>query len=262
MEPKYLVLMIAYIISYTIFFYSIYIKYSQNETKRYRRPSINPFDYPFKSMPEGTFNRLQPFRDSIDWLYATAVYSGCMWALINAPELFKPMLIYLLFGIITGIVSIAEAIAPKKATSSGMVVLGYGEWKSQVFVGILISIPFIILSVLNLSIINWQIFQVEGSYISSLILTVFLSPLVEESTIRNMIGFSMAEEFGYIPGVLLASFAFAIAHFMVYNANIYMMLFAFAFGVVTQLVDYYYFSMLPGWVAHTMVNLIAFVMSV
>lgn len=261
MELRYLLLAALYVIAFALFFYDVYMKYKRGELKKYKKPNIDPFDYLFKPMPPGTFNEIQPFNDSLAWLYALAVYGGCGWAIINVPELFKPMLIYLILAVIVGMVSAVERIEPVETRATAMVALGYGEWDEQILAGFAIAVPFVLFSLLGMKVVGWQVLAVEESAIASFILTVILAPMVEEVVFRNLIGFSAAEKFGYVIGVLLSASLFAIAHTYVYSGDLQMMIVAFIFGAVAQIVDYYYFSMLPGWVAHTIVNLAAFVAS-
>lgn len=143
MELRYALLVALYVVSFGLFAYDVYRRYLEGETHKYKKPNINPFDYPFDPMPPGTFNVLQPFNDSLAWLYALAVYGGCGWAIINVPELFKPMLIYMIMAVIVGIVSAVERLSPTKTKATALVALGYGDWDNQILWGLAISVPWL-----------------------------------------------------------------------------------------------------------------------
>ncbi|RLC34550.1 MAG: hypothetical protein DRZ76_02470 [Candidatus Nealsonbacteria bacterium] len=221
----------------------------------YTMVEVNPFDYPFESMPSGTFNPDQPLSVTNLWLSVILAFLPLTWVLIVIPDMdlkFFAMAYLILFSA-PSIVSGIEILDPVKSRGVAVVSFGYGAFLKQMLMGLLAAMPFVYLCSLNIYKIS-TLFQIEGAYAATAILSVLAVPVVEEELFRDVVGFSVAEKLGWVPGALFSSALFALFHSYVYSLSLHLMLLSFAFGVVVQIIDYKYKSVLPGYIAHILVN--------
>ena len=216
---------------------------------------VNPINYLFRRMPEGTYSTRQPFKKAWAWFGSIIGLVGFGWVAINVPEWIGLALVYVLLGLISMVVGLVEEIDPYKSEITACIVWGFGKWDEQILIGIGISIPFILLTASGQL---FQVMQIKGMPVASFIVTVFMVPLIEESVFRGVIAPSIAEDAGVIHGAFVSAFIFAVYHAYAYKFNIFAMMVAFVFGVISAFVDLIYKSQLPGWIAHTLINLSAF----
>jgi len=221
----------------------------------YSMTEVNPFDYYFSPMPEGTFNAIQPFFSDISWLYALIALTGLAWVMINVPEFSTVAQLYFALALFVMIVGIAERISPSKTDMTGFVALGYGAWDKQIIIGVVIGTFIIVLGSFGLQFAT--ILQLKDMPLMSFVLSVLIVPMVEETVFRNVIGMSFAEQAGWVGGVIATSIMFAVFHVYVYQASFVPLLNAFIFGVLAQISDYKYKSVLPGLVGHMIINFYA-----
>lgn len=227
----------------------------------YPHIEVNPFDYPFGRMPNGTFNPRQPFAAMATWYGAIIGFVGLGWMMANAPNLFTVSIFYFVFLLFSSMIIISENISAESMPATSAVVFGYGAFDGQLLTGTLTGIAFIaVTQMFKIFGLQVEVLQVENMPIASFIVVAIIIPLVEESVFRNVVGMSAAEVFGWIPGILISSLLFGIFHAYAYQLNIQMMFMALLFGLFAQFWDYKYKSMLPGLVAHTIVNAWAFFM--
>ena len=122
-------------------------------------------------------------------------------------------------------------------------------WSEQVLLGTLLAVPFVFPSLIGM--------QIRGMPLASFIMTVVMVPMTEEGLFRGVLAPSIAEQAGWVHGAFVSSLLFAIFHAYVYGLNAAKMLFAFAFGFLAAVVDFRYRSVVPGTVAHMIVNAVA-----
>jgi len=220
---------------------------------------VNPFDYPFGRMPNGTFNPKQPFAAMATWYGAIIGFVGLGWMMANAPNMFTISLFYFVFLLFASMIIIAENISATSMPATSAVVFGYGAFDGQVISGAVTGMAFIgLMQAFKVFGLQVETLQVEDMPIASFIIVAIIIPLVEESVFRNVVGMSAAEMFGWIPGLFVSALLFGIFHAYAYQLNLQMMFMAFLFGLFVQFWDYKYKSMLPGLIAHTIVNAWAF----
>lgn len=228
----------------------------------YLNIEVNPFDYPFSEMPSGTFNVWQPYKEAESWYVAIIGLNGLGWIMVNVPHLFTVAVIYFTFLLFSLIIVIAEFISPKHLRVTSAVAFGYGAWDGQVITGVLAGILFTFLSY-SFKLLSFQVeaLQVENMPVASAIIIILVVPLVEEATFRDVVGMSAGEVFGWVPGMFISAAIFGLFHAYVYQLNFGMIFLAFVFGLIAQFIDYKYKSMLPGLVAHSVVNAWALILS-
>jgi len=219
----------------------------------YRDNGVNPYNYLFRPMPEGTFSADQPYKRAFAWLGALVVLMGFGWIAVNVPPLTTLAMIYMGMGLIVMVVVLVEDISPTKSDITACMLWGYGHYEDQILLGLVIAIPFVLLNF-----VGEVALQIENMPVASFILTVIMIPMVEEALFRGVIAASIAEDAGIVHGAIFSAFIFAMFHAYAYHLDWLKIFIAFAFGVVVALADFKYKSILPGVVAHMAVNFSAY----
>jgi len=217
---------------------------------------VNPLDYLFRPMPEGTYNTNQPFKKAILWVGTIYGIVGSGWIIANVPEWATLGIFYALMSVFCGMIYLAEEIDPKRSEITAAMLFGYGKWEEQVLIGVALAVPFILINGHAGQV--FQVMQIEGMVIGSFVVTVFIVPAVEEAAFRGIVAPSIAEDAGVVHGALVSAFMFAVFHAYAYNYSYPAMFVVFVFGAIAGFVDLAYKSVLPGLVAHKLINLAAF----
>ena len=218
---------------------------------------INPLDYLFREMPEGTYSTNQPFKKAIMWSGVILDTVGSGWIAVNVPEWSMLGIIYVLMSLIVAIVFLVEEIAPKRSEATGAMLFGYGKWDEQILIGLVAALPFIVINVVGECQL-FQVMQIKGMVIGSFIVTAFIVPTVEEATFRGVVAPSIAEDAGIVHGALISAFMFAVFHAYAFHYNYLAMFVVFVFGTIVGFIDLYYKSILPGLAAHAAINTVAY----
>ena len=257
MQPAELVLVLNAVGTFLVGTYLVYHAVSTGKYKKYSDNGVNPFDYLFSPMPEGTFSARQPFFEAYAISGGYLLLVGFGWIIANVPEWFGMAIFYLCIAIVVMAVSLIERISPEGADATSAVLFGYGEWEDQFLWGALIGGVFIILNFLNppMQVVGLQI---EGMALASFILSVYMIPIAEEVIFRGVFTTTLMENLGLVPGVLIGGAVFAAYHAFAYSYNLTPIIYAFIFGVMTGLTTARFKSVLPGIVAHAIVNFLAY----
>jgi len=222
-------------------------------------PGPDPYDYFWKGpMPEGTFSANQPFKKAFEWFGAIMALMGFGWMAVNVPEYRTLAFIYAGMAVIAMVVYVAEEISPLKTETTACMLFGYGKWEEQILWGIIIGLVFVAFNYALGVYLQVNPLQVKEMPVASFIITVLMVPIVEEGLFRGVIAPSIAEDAGVLHGALVSAFAFAMFHGYAYGYNPVAMFIAFLFGTVAALVDFKYKSILPGAIAHQIVNFFAY----
>jgi len=217
---------------------------------------VNPLDYLFRPMPEGTYNTNQPFKKAALWGGIILGLAGPGWIIANVPEWATLGIFYALMAVICGMIYLAEEIDPKRSEVSAAMLFGYGKWEEQVLIGVALAVPFILINGRSEQI--FQVMQIKGMVIGSFVVTVFIVPTVEEAMFRGISAPTIAEDAGVVHGALVSAMLFAVFHAYAYGFNWVAMFVVFVFGAIAGFVDLAYKSVLPSLVAHMLINFAAF----
>lgn len=258
MTPEEIVLLIHIMVGFGVFVILCHrdIRLGRH---RWNAPQFNPMDYLLSKMPEDVYVFKQPFSLALTWLFTSVGVVGMGWVLVNVPELYQIATVYILMALIAGFVAMFEYAIPIQSELVAAIGLGYNRWVEQILVGVVIALPFIFVN--SLFIVEGGTFELslfkelETVPVAAFLFTVLIVPLVEEGIFRGVFAPTVAKELGIIPAVFLVSLFFAIYHAYVYQWTVALFLYAFSFSVLATLAALYYCSILPGWVAHTLVNL-------
>jgi len=256
MTPEETVLLVNTLLGFSMFFILIYREIKRGALKGGDPTGINPLDYMFKSMPEGTYVFRQPFAKPMTWLFAVIGITNLAWVLINVPDLYAFATVYLLMAFVPGIVGFLEYAIPIKSEGVAAVSLGWDRFGEQIFAGLAIASPFVMTNAL-FTVKSQVMEELAAMPVASFIFTVIIVPLVEEATFRGALAPTIAKELGVIPSVIITSFVFAIFHAMAYEWTIPLLIYVFVFSLAATFVALYYKSVLSSWIAHTLVNLSA-----
>ncbi len=257
MQPAELVLVVNAIGTFLIGTYLVYYAVKTGKYRRYRDNGVNPFDYLFTPMPEGTFSARQPFFEAYAISGGYLLLVGFGWIIANVPEWFGVAIFYLCTAIVVMAVSLIERVSPKGADATSSVLFGYGDWEEQFLYGIAVGAGFVVLNIFAppMQVVGLQI---EGMVMASFILSVYMIPIAEEVIFRGVFTTTLMENLGLVPGVLVGGMVFAAFHAFAYSYNLIPILYAFGFGVMAGLTTAKFKSVLPGIIAHAIVNFLAF----
>lgn len=231
-----------------------------------RKPmNINYLDekYWFSGYPEGAFSVKPPYTiDPQKFLFWAALFLALpmLWILVNMPDLSNVTLVYL---IMTGVFltpAMLEYLFPLEMRVTGILGWGGKSYEIQAVVGAMIAVVTLTMfwtAPQQLSFVPMQMIGL-GKTVAAFYLTVIAIPWVEEFIFGNLLASSFIEELGIVPGALLISITFSAFHYLVYASNIYLLITAFIFRFITSIALVKFTSFLPGYVAHTIVNLVGF----
>jgi len=231
------------------------IKAAMRRREQYMVDKTPPaYDYFwFAEMPEGTLSARQPFRKAFFWWYMVTTF-GMLWIAVNVPEWSTVGIIYVLFAAISFTVYLVEYVDPYITDVTGCMLWGFGNYDDQILEGVALATPFVLLGFVGQGMQVFQVLQIEGMPVASLVLTAFLVPNIEELFFRGFITSSVAEDIGCVQGAFVSGFVFAVFHGAVYHKELIPLMIVFAFGFAASMVDLRHKSILPGLVAHTIIN--------
>lgn len=220
--------------------------------------------YWFSGYPEGAFSVVPPYTvDPQKFIFyaGLGIMLPVLWISVNVPELSNVAFWYVGLVALMLPLMMFEWIFPKKMEATAMVGFGglsYGT-QAAIGVGIALSVLMIFYSIpTEFRIFPFSARSAGDITLFAFFLTVIAVPLIEEFTFGNLISASVIEELGIIPGSIVASLAFAMFHFLVYQSNAFFLFAAFVFRLLTCLAMVRFVSFLPGLVAHYVVNAVAF----
>lgn len=219
--------------------------------------------YWFSGYPEGAFSVPPPYTiDPQKFLFwaGLGLILPMLWILINMPDIANVTLVYLIMVAIFFSAAMLEFLFPKQMVVTGLLGWGGKSYDVQALVGIAIATISLLLFWFSPGTFAFVPFQIVnlGQTLVAFYLTVIAIPWIEEFIFGNLIPSSIIEELGIVPGVLVSAFIFSVFHFLVYSANIYLLIAAFTFRALASIALVRFTSFLPGYVAHTIVNFIGF----
>ena len=256
MTPEETVLLLNTILGFSMFGLLTYRVIKSGALKKGDPTGVNPLNYLFKKMPEQTYTFNQPLAIPMIWLFSIVGITNIAWVLVNVPELQGFATVYLFMALIPGFVGFFEYSVPLKSRALAAVNLGWDRFGEQIFAGLVIATPFVMTNAL-FTVKSQVMEELAAMPVASFIFTVIIVPLIEEGNFRGALAPTIAKELGVIPSTILTSFVFMIFHAMAYEWTIPLLIYVFLFSVAATFVDLYYKSVLPSWIAHTLVNMSA-----
>lgn len=233
-----------------------YIYYRKYGMDRFFKPKrkIDAYEYLFKPVPRGYFTAKQPYFNVFAWIGGLQCIMGFLWMAVCVPEMRTVAFIYLIMaGIVATCYLISYYSTPQPMEVLGVMAFGWCCWEDQVLFGMVLAIPFLILSMLTVSPM-----QIKDMPIASFIVTVIMVPMVEESLFRGVWAPSVAEFAGIVHGALSSAILFALFHAYVYQLDWFRIGIVFAFGFAASMVDFKFDSVLPSTIAHSIINFVAY----
>jgi len=189
-------------------------------------------------------------------LVSVPMYLILMWGRVNLPELGDATTVYLFMFLATAVVLVGEIIAPEAYPLASIARLGSGGIPGVFFelvVGAAIAFIFAYFPPASLTPVQ---LTAPASLIGSAFFTLFFAmiPLQEEIAFGGSALPSIAE-LGIVPALLFDAAFFGLFHFAVYGASPLMMLRAALFRFSVDCFILQRRSLLPGVVAHLLLNL-------
>jgi len=237
-----------------------YVYFKEHHLIEYFRPryKIDVFKYMFKPVPQGYFTSRQPYFNVFAWLGAFQCGIGFLWLYICVPEMRLVANAYLwMVGVVATVCLVNYYFSwygKIPMDILGVMTFGWCCWEDQILFGMLLALPFLLLSFLSVE----TFLQIKNMPIASFIVTVIMVPMVEEGFFRGVLAPSIAEFAGIFHGALATSILFAVFHAYVYHLDWFRIGVVFCFGFAASMVDFKFDSVLPSTIAHSIINFVAY----
>lgn len=219
--------------------------------------------YWFSRYPEGAFSVPPPYtinpQKFLFWA-GLGLILPMLWILVNMPDIANIVLVYLIMVAIFFSAAMLEFLFPRRMVVTGLLGWGGKSYDVQAVVGLVIAITSLLLFWTSSNPFTFLPVQIVslGQTLVAFYLTVIAIPWIEELIFGNLIPSSVIEELGIVTGVIISAFIFSMFHFLVYSANIYLLITAFVFRALASIALVRFISFLPGYVAHVAVNFVGF----
>lgn len=189
-------------------------------------------------------------------VFPVAVFLGSglfmifMWFGVNFPEMLGTAMVYAMFVLITlvsaGMDYVMISLGQKPPIVVGGVVGRYGI-STDLTLGVLLAGASLGLSQLPLQV------PVGMKYVTFIVPAVFV-PIAEEMFFGGVVSATSIRSFGIFTGTLISAFWFSIFHLFVSGLSLAFLVWTFLFRVMACLSLAATRSIVPGMVAHILVN--------